>query len=192
MKFLINYLFLQPILFAIISASIISRRVFFFAWNDEVGFSSDWPEGYFWCEPENKIYLIIAAVLVIVYPLRRGKSGEIKILIFYFNLQTGSTVSVVNATANLSNETVNAGNVTKLTGVPQIDYIYDPNLPRELNGYNLTDYPFYNSVPEDIDFKCDGLHDGFYASVIHKCQVRNCGGKNKMWPPSEKWQLKIE
>ncbi|XP_076240713.1 uncharacterized protein LOC143183146 [Calliopsis andreniformis] len=58
-----------------------------------------------------------------------------------------------------------------LTGIPQIDYIWDPNLPRELNGYNLSDYPFYNSIPEDIDFKCDGLHDGFYASVPHKCQV---------------------
>lgn len=58
-----------------------------------------------------------------------------------------------------------------LTGIPQIDYVHDPNLPRELNGYNLTDYPFLNSVPEEIDFKCDGLHDGFYASVPHKCQV---------------------
>lgn len=64
-------------------------------------------------------------------------------------------------------------NVTtpKLTGIPQQDYIYDPNLPKELNGYNLTEYPFYERVPEDIDFKCDGLHDGFYASVPHKCQV---------------------
>lgn len=66
-----------------------------------------------------------------------------------------------------------AANVTKsqLTGIPQIDYILDPNLPRELNGQNLTDYPFYNSIPDEIDFKCDGLHDGFYASVPHKCQV---------------------
>ena len=66
-----------------------------------------------------------------------------------------------------------ATNVTKpqLTGIPQIDYVLDPNLPRELNGHNLTDYPFYNAVPDDIDFKCDGLHDGFYASVPHKCQV---------------------
>lgn len=60
---------------------------------------------------------------------------------------------------------------SNITGNPQIDYLYDPNLPRELNGYNLTDYPFYNGVPEDIDFKCDGLHDGFYASIPHKCQV---------------------
>ncbi|XP_065206197.1 uncharacterized protein LOC135835730 [Planococcus citri] len=66
-----------------------------------------------------------------------------------------------------------ATNVTKpqLTGIPQIDYVLDPNLPRELNGHNLTDYPFYNAVPEEINFKCDGLHDGFYASVPHKCQV---------------------
>lgn len=60
-----------------------------------------------------------------------------------------------------------------LTGIPQIDYIWDPNLPRELNGFNLTDYPFYEYIPKDIDFKCDGLHDGFYASVPHKCQVRS-------------------
>lgn len=58
-----------------------------------------------------------------------------------------------------------------LTGNPQLDYVWDPNLPKELNGYNLSDYPFYERVPEDIDFKCDGLHDGFYASVKHKCQV---------------------
>ncbi|XP_026805885.1 LOW QUALITY PROTEIN: ataxin-2 homolog [Rhopalosiphum maidis] len=58
-----------------------------------------------------------------------------------------------------------------LTGIPQIDYVHDPNLPRELNGYNLTDYPFLNSVPEEIEFKCDGLHDGFYASIPHKCQL---------------------
>lgn len=63
---------------------------------------------------------------------------------------------------------------SKYTGVPQVDYIYDPNLPRELNGFNLSDYPFYATVPalEFIDFKCDGLHDGFYASIAHKCQVR--------------------
>jgi hypothetical protein len=66
---------------------------------------------------------------------------------------------------------VNATTKSPLTGIPQIDYIHDPNLPRELNGYNLTDYPFYDRVPEDMDFKCDGLHDGFYASIPHKCQV---------------------
>lgn len=64
-------------------------------------------------------------------------------------------------------------NTTKpfLTGNPQIDWVHDPNLPRELNGYNLSSYPFLNKVPNDITFKCDGLHDGFYASVPHKCQL---------------------
>lgn len=71
-------------------------------------------------------------------------------------------------------EGAESNTTTKLTGNPQIDYIYDPNLPRELNGYNLSSYPFYETVPppETMDFKCDGLHDGFYASVPHKCQVR--------------------
>ncbi|KAJ8869579.1 hypothetical protein PR048_028571 [Dryococelus australis] len=65
------------------------------------------------------------------------------------------------------------GNSSKpaLTGIPQLDYVHDPNLPRELNGYNLKDYPFFDRVPDEMDFKCDGLHDGFYASVPHKCQV---------------------
>lgn len=60
-----------------------------------------------------------------------------------------------------------------LTGIPQIDYIWDPNLPHELNGFNLSSYPFYPSIPprDKMDFECDGLHDGFYASVLHKCQV---------------------
>jgi hypothetical protein len=66
---------------------------------------------------------------------------------------------------------VNATTKSPLTGIPQIDYVHDPNLPRELNGYNLTDYPFYDRVPDEINFKCDGLHDGFYASIPHKCQV---------------------
>jgi hypothetical protein len=66
---------------------------------------------------------------------------------------------------------VNATTKSPLTGIPQIDYVHDPNLPRELNGYNLTEYPFYDRVPDEIDFKCDGLHDGFYASIPHKCQV---------------------
>uniref|UniRef100_A0A1A9X0H1 Chitin-binding type-2 domain-containing protein n=1 Tax=Glossina brevipalpis TaxID=37001 RepID=A0A1A9X0H1_9MUSC len=70
-----------------------------------------------------------------------------------------------NSTGHLKN--------SKLTGIPQIDYIWDPNLPRELRGYNLSSYPFFATVPpeEDIHFKCDGLHDGFYASIEHKCQV---------------------
>lgn len=79
-----------------------------------------------------------------------------------------------NSTGNATNVTVTKTK-SLLTGIPQKDYIYDPNLPRELNGHNLTNYPFYNAIPEDIDFKCDGLHDGFYASVPHKCQVSSCG-----------------
>ena len=60
----------------------------------------------------------------------------------------------------------------KLTGIPQIDYIHDPNLPRELNGYDLSNYPFYNKLPENMyNFTCDNRHDGFYASIPHKCQV---------------------
>ncbi|KAK4329516.1 hypothetical protein Pmani_000134, partial [Petrolisthes manimaculis] len=67
-----------------------------------------------------------------------------------------------------------------LTGNPQIDYKYDPNLPHELLGYNLDDYPFYNRLPKDLldpsfNFTCDDRHDGFYASIPHKCQVyHNC------------------
>lgn len=105
---------------------------------------------------------------------RDGRSGELarfeskeKLILFHSFLQQATTTATVVA-AGEANAT--SGHV--LTGIPQIDYIWDPNLPRELNGYNLSDYPFYNSIPEDIDFKCDGLHDGFYASVPHKCQVR--------------------
>lgn len=61
-----------------------------------------------------------------------------------------------------------------LTGIPQIDYQWDPNLPRELRGANLSTYPFLDSVPaeEDIGFKCDPkLHDGFYASIKYNCQL---------------------
>ncbi|XP_038117643.1 adhesive plaque matrix protein isoform X1 [Culex quinquefasciatus] len=66
--------------------------------------------------------------------------------------------------------------VTKapLTGIPQVDYVWDPNLPRELNGFNLSHYPFLDSVPteEDIGFTCDPkLHDGFYASIKFGCQL---------------------
>ncbi|XP_062709444.1 zinc finger CCCH domain-containing protein 18-like [Aedes albopictus] len=66
--------------------------------------------------------------------------------------------------------------VTKapLTGIPQVDYVWDPNLPRELRGANLSSYPFLDSVPaeEDIGFTCDPkLHDGFYASIKYNCQL---------------------
>lgn len=52
-----------------------------------------------------------------------------------------------------------------------IDFLRDPNRPRELKGHDLTDYPFYIKVPEDIEFECDDKKDGYYASVPHKCQV---------------------
>jgi len=83
---------------------------------------------------------------------------------------TENATNIVPPSAAAGGE-VNATTKSPLTGIPQIDYVHDPNLPRELNGYNLTDYPFYDRVPDEIDFKCDGLHDGFYASIPHKCQV---------------------
>ncbi|XP_055603984.1 uncharacterized protein LOC129752223 [Uranotaenia lowii] len=61
-----------------------------------------------------------------------------------------------------------------LTGIPQIDYVWDPNLPRELRGANLSSYPFLDSVPveDEIGFTCDPkLHDGFYASIKYNCQL---------------------
>lgn len=71
-------------------------------------------------------------------------------------------------------EIVTAKDGRILTGIPQIDYVYDPNLPRELNGFNLSSYPFLDSVPlpEEMLFKCDEkLKDGFYADVQYGCQV---------------------
>ncbi|XP_076260285.1 uncharacterized protein LOC143196476 [Rhynchophorus ferrugineus] len=79
--------------------------------------------------------------------------------------------TVSKSEQSTSNNSTSNSTDPVLSGNPQIDYIYDPNLPKELNGYNLSEYPFYERVPEEIDFKCDGLHDGFYASVPHKCQV---------------------
>lgn len=86
---------------------------------------------------------------------------------------TGAPTEEEAATATSETSVEVNQTITKppLTGNPQIDYILDPNLPFELKNYNLSDYPFYDRVPEEIDFKCDGLHDGFYASVVHKCQV---------------------
>ncbi|GIY17432.1 chitin-binding type-2 domain-containing protein [Caerostris extrusa] len=52
-----------------------------------------------------------------------------------------------------------------------IDFLRDPNRPRELKGFDLTDYPFYIVVPDDIDFDCDDRKDGYYASIPHKCQL---------------------
>ncbi|KAH9419438.1 hypothetical protein DERP_010650 [Dermatophagoides pteronyssinus] len=51
-----------------------------------------------------------------------------------------------------------------------IDYNADPNFPYELKGADLTDYPFYISIPE-TDFNCKGRHDGYYANIDLKCQV---------------------
>lgn len=92
-----------------------------------------------------------------------------------------STTTAANATDDeASEEEVSddqgAEAVTKapLTGIPQVDYVWDPNLPRELNGFNLSHYPFLDSVPveEDIGFTCDPkLHDGFYASIKFACQL---------------------
>lgn len=59
----------------------------------------------------------------------------------------------------------------RLTGDPRKDYVYDPNLPRELGSHNLSTYPFYNEVPKDITFTCSGKLDGYYASVPHHCQL---------------------
>jgi len=76
-----------------------------------------------------------------------------------------------------------AANTTRppLTGNPNIDYKWDPNLPIELHGYDLSNYPFYNGLPDDLldpsvyNFTCDDRLDGFYASVHHQCQVyHNC------------------
>ncbi|XP_067645261.1 uncharacterized protein [Eurosta solidaginis] len=85
---------------------------------------------------------------------------------------TSTTTEAPSTEANSDSSSGTTKN-SKLTGIPQIDYIWDPNLPRELRGYNLSSYPFFSTVPpeEDIHFKCDGLHDGFYASIEHKCQV---------------------
>lgn len=52
-----------------------------------------------------------------------------------------------------------------------IDYMADPNFPRELKGADLTNYPFYISVPEKIDFDCRGRHDGYYTNIDLHCQV---------------------
>ncbi|XP_053672717.1 uncharacterized protein LOC128723038 [Anopheles nili] len=95
---------------------------------------------------------------------------------------TTSTTTVATSTteesAEAEDEAVDQGDdgATKapLTGIPQVDYVWDPNLPRELRGYNLSNYPFLDSVPaeEDIGFTCDPkLHDGFYASIKYNCQL---------------------
>ncbi|XP_045624838.1 uncharacterized protein [Procambarus clarkii] len=84
-----------------------------------------------------------------------------------------------NTTASDAPAQVDDGKPKK-TGDPQKDYLLDPNLPHELIGYDLSNYPFYNRLPKDLldpkfNFTCDNRHDGFYASIPHKCQVyHNC------------------
>ncbi|XP_054153761.1 uncharacterized protein LOC128952391 isoform X2 [Oppia nitens] len=51
-----------------------------------------------------------------------------------------------------------------------IDYSADPNFPYELRGADLTEYPFYVSIPES-KFSCSGRHDGYYADISLFCQV---------------------
>lgn len=51
-----------------------------------------------------------------------------------------------------------------------IDYLADPNFPFELRGADLTEYPFFVSIPES-GFECRGRHDGYYADVELRCQV---------------------
>uniref|UniRef100_A0A182R1F2 Chitin-binding type-2 domain-containing protein n=1 Tax=Anopheles farauti TaxID=69004 RepID=A0A182R1F2_9DIPT len=91
---------------------------------------------------------------------------------------TTAATSTTEESAEAEDEAVDQGEdgATKapLTGIPQVDYVWDPNLPRELRGYNLSNYPFLDSVPseEDIGFTCDPkLHDGFYASIKYNCQL---------------------
>ncbi|XP_052893935.1 ABC transporter F family member 4 [Anopheles moucheti] len=91
---------------------------------------------------------------------------------------TTAATSTTEESAEAEDEAVDQGDdaATKapLTGIPQVDYVWDPNLPRELRGYNLSNYPFLDSVPseEDIGFMCDPkLYDGFYASIKYNCQL---------------------
>ncbi|XP_054279857.1 uncharacterized protein DDB_G0283697-like [Macrosteles quadrilineatus] len=129
-----------------------------------------------------RLWILLAGVAVLL-----GQSESLRGSALVAELKAKAKAALLNPTEIVEEvvtvETDEAGNATSptnvtitkpkslLTGNPQKDYIYDPNLPRELNGYNLSSYPFYNGVPADIDFKCDDLHDGFYASVPHKCQV---------------------
>ena len=65
----------------------------------------------------------------------------------------------------------------RFTGDPQIDWEFDPNLPRELQGFNMTGYPFFSRVPPKMTFSCKDRIDGFYANTEYNCQVRQrCAG----------------
>lgn len=94
--------------------------------------------------------------------------------------QDNSTVAAAEGGEENKEEEPEVETKPPLTGNPQIDYKYDPNLPHEVIGYDLSDYPFYSKLPKDLldpkfNFTCDDRHDGFYASVPHKCQVyHNC------------------
>ncbi|KAJ6643847.1 PiggyBac transposable element-derived protein 3 [Pseudolycoriella hygida] len=128
-----------------------------------------------------KRWLLLLAAVVIVLP--NVQALKATALIFGRTPSTSSTTSTSTTEAPVSDENEEAPSADQteeeeatkppLTGIPQIDYIWDPNLPRELNGFNLSTYPFLSGVPdaEDIDFKCDGLHDGFYASIKFGCQL---------------------
>lgn len=59
----------------------------------------------------------------------------------------------------------------RFTGDPQIDWEFDPNLPRELRGYNMTGYPFLSRPPNKMKFSCRDRIDGFYSNMEYKCQV---------------------
>ncbi|XP_063588115.1 serine/arginine repetitive matrix protein 1-like [Penaeus indicus] len=93
---------------------------------------------------------------------------------------TAAAQDAPETTTAAENKTETTTTRPPLTGNPQVDYKYDPNLPHELLGYDLSDYPFYARLPPDLldpsfNFTCDNRHDGFYASVPHKCQVyHNC------------------
>lgn len=49
------------------------------------------------------------------------------------------------------------GTKITLTGIPQIDYVWDPNLPRELNGYEMSKLlcrqPFLNAYSIDSTYQ---------------------------------------
>lgn len=61
-----------------------------------------------------------------------------------------------------------------------IDFKADPNFPFELKGVDLTDYPFYVKIPDNVTFDCKGRHDGYYASVDLHCQIyHHCAVGNR-------------
>ncbi|XP_003740334.1 uncharacterized protein LOC100904843 [Galendromus occidentalis] len=83
---------------------------------------------------------------------------------------TTTTTTTTTTVAPKPTTTLSPGYKTRPDG-RIIDYLADPNFPRELNGADLTEYPFYISVPDDIKFDCDTHGDGFFASIEHHCQL---------------------